>query len=154
MYNNFTKKINFNKKVTRWVTKICVINYFFQINFNNIIAPEGIINATNNGIRISSKKSGEIYNILETTKRSKTAKLEINTVNRTFIQFFLERFNNNITTAASTKSSITNNQSSFNFRPSNNRINTARRTTLTINQNIRFFNQDFILSIFYKLENK
>lgn len=33
-------------------------NYFLQTNFNRVIVPEGMINASNKGIRIPSKNSG------------------------------------------------------------------------------------------------
>lgn len=92
--------------------------------------------------------------MLETVKRSKTAKLEINTVSKTFIQFFLDILNNSITTAASTKSINTNNRSSLTLHPSSKNISNARSTTVTISQNIQLFNQDLNLSMFYKLRNK
>lgn len=113
-----------------------------------------IINANNNGRRTPSKKSGEISNIPASTKRSKSAKLETNTVNRTFIQFFLERFNNNITIAAATKSIIRNNRSSATFQSANNRISIANRITLTISQNTQLFSQDLNLSMLinYKIK--
>lgn len=47
--------------IKRWPKRppiICSANYFFQTNFNRVMAPEGMINASNKGIRISSKKSG------------------------------------------------------------------------------------------------
>lgn len=118
------------------------------------MAPEGIINANNNGTRTPTKKSGEISNIPASTKRSKSVKLEINTVNRTFTQFFLDIFKSSITIAASTKSIITNNQSSPTFHPSNKSMNTARRTMLIISQNTQLFSQDLIFSMIYKLKNK
>ena len=92
--------------------------------------------------------------MLEIEKRNKAEILEISTVNKTFIQFFLDRFNNNITIAASTKSIITNNQSSPTFHPSNKKINKANRITVTISQNTQLFNQDLILSMVFSLINK
>ena len=118
------------------------------------MAPEGITNASNNGIRITSKKSGYTSNMLAITKRSKTDRLEINTVSRTFVQFFLDIFNKNMTIAASAKSIIRNNRSSPTFQSSNNRISIANRITLTISQNTQLFSQDLIFPMSYKLENK
>lgn len=92
--------------------------------------------------------------MLEIEKRNKAETLEISTVNKTFIQFFLDRFNNSITTAASTKSIITNNQSSPTFHPLDKTISTTSKIMLTISQNIQLFNQDLILSILYELKNK
>ena len=92
--------------------------------------------------------------MLEIEKRNKAETLEISTVNKTFIQFFLDRFNNSITIAASTKSIITNNQSSPTFHPSNKKINKANRITVTISQNTQLFNQDLIFSMAFSLINK
>ena len=118
------------------------------------MAPEGIINASNNGIRISSKKSGYISNVLETEKRSKTAKLQINTVNTTFIKLSLDIFKSSITMAASAKSINTNNRSSLTLQSDIKKISNARRITVIINQNTQLFNQDLILSMFCRLINK
>ena len=95
-----------------------------------------------------------MLNALEMVKRKKTERQEISIVNRTFIQFFLDIFNSSITIAASTKSINTNNRSSLTLHPSSKNISNARSTTVTINQNTQLFNQDFILSMFYKLRNK
>ena len=92
--------------------------------------------------------------MLEIEKRNKVDTLEISTVNKIFIQFFLDRFNNSITIAASTKSIITNNQSSPTFHPSDKRISTASKIILTISQNTQLFNQDLILSMIFSLINK
>ena len=92
--------------------------------------------------------------MLEIEKRNKADTLEISIVNKTFIQFFLDKFNNSITTAASTKSIITNNQSSPTFHPSDKRISTASKIILTISQNTQFFNQDLNVSISFSLINK
>ena len=92
--------------------------------------------------------------MLEIEKRNKVDTLEISTVNKIFIQFFLDRFNNSITIAASTKSIITNNQSSPTFHPSNKKINKANRITVTISQNTQLFNQDLIFSMAFSLINK
>ena len=130
------------------------MNYFFQTSFNKAIAPEGMINASNNGIRISSKKSGYISNMLETKKRSKTAKLEIKTVNKTFIKFSLDIFSNSITMAASTKSINTNSRSSLTIQSLIKKMSNESKITLTISQNTQLFNQDLSLSMFSRLINK
>ena len=52
------KKSMIIKKWSKWPPIINITNYFFQTNFNRVIAPEGMINASSKGIRISSKKSG------------------------------------------------------------------------------------------------
>ena len=92
--------------------------------------------------------------MLEIEKSNKAETLEISTVNKTFIQFFLDIFNNSITIAASTKSIITNSQSSPTFHPLDKRISTTSKIILTISQNTQFFNQDLILSIVFSLINK
>lgn len=143
------------KKVARLATLISFYkNYFFQTNFNNTIAPEGIISASRRGIKISSKKSGYIPSILATVNRNNIEKLEIRTVNKTFIQFSFARVNRNITTDASTKTIITNNRSSLTLHPSIKKMKIARITIVTINQNIQLFNQDLNFSMISRLKNK
>lgn len=143
------------KKVARLATLISFYkNYFFQTNFNNTIAPEGIISASRIGIKISSKKSGYIPSILATVNRSNIEKLEIRTVNKTFIQFSFARVNKNITTDASTKSITTNNRSSLTLHSSIKKMKIARMIIVTINQNIQLFNQDLNFSMISRLKNK
>ena len=118
------------------------------------MVPEGMINASDKGSKISSKKSGYISNAFDSKKNNKTEKLEINTVRETFNKFSLDMFINSITIAASTKSNITNNRSSLTFHPSIKKMNTTSRIAVIISQNTQLFNQLLIFSIAYSLINK
>ena len=129
-------------------------NYFFQINFNNIKAQDGITNANSIGTKISSKKSGYIPNIPARENRSSKAILQINIDNKIFIQFLLAKVHRSITTAASTRSNIRNNRLSPSLQSLTKKMNNASKTTLTMSQNIQLFSQDFNFCMNSRLKNK